>query len=108
LGSAAAGRRQGGEVAVKACRVPPPCHAIEGVRPWTDGLVWPALPVGEVVPASVAVSRPVADLVTVEPCRAEAGVSKLIHRRRPIVVLIGARPIAPAPSPRPDRQVVAA
>ena len=73
--------------------------AVECVRAGTHRLVRPARPVGEVVPALVAGSRPVGDLVAAEPGRGEALHRQPVLRGGPIVVLPARPPRPPARAP---------
>ncbi len=100
-------RRERADVAIQPGRIPAPGHAVEGVRAGTDGLVRPALPVGEVVAALVARPCPVADLVAVPAVR-QAVDGVVVLGRGAVLVLGRSRRRPPAARARRRRQVVAA
>ena len=106
---AAIGWRERAEVALEARRVPASGHAVERVRARPDGLVRPALPVHEVVPALVAGPRPVADLVAVPAGLGQAMSGVVVLAGGAILVLArAARAARQRRAPGGRRQVVAA
>ncbi len=103
----AARRGERGEVSVEARRVPASRDAVERVGAGTHRLVRLAGPVRQVVPALVAGAGPVRDLVAAEAGRGEAIDGEPVLVRRPVVVLLRTRPVAPAPGAAGRREVVA-
>src|ERR1035437_5454493 len=73
----------------------------------TYGLVWAALPVGEVVAALVTGARPVGYLVATPPVRGQKLERELVLVGGPIVVLLSADPLTPLESAGGCREMVA-
>ena len=77
------------------------------MRTGPDGFVRLTVPVREVVPALVAGTGPVRDLVAAEARRAETIGGEAVLLRRPILVLTRRCLASPVTRPRAQRQVVA-
>ena len=96
----AAGRQSAGgergDPGVEPRGVPAARPAVERVRTGADRLVRQAPPVGQVVPALVARTRPVRDLVAAPACGGKPLDGVLVLRGRTVLVLLRAGAVAPA------------